>query len=151
MLDKTIRFLQHCLRRPYVLRIETLRRGCLPDADDLLLHASFQCLVDFVETEASLVCWHETTAMETIWLEIMSLYRWWRHERPARWDPVLNPSLKTPADLRVFFAKDKEQMTPEELAFHQALDESAQRVEEWQKEDEEMLLRLVQVRAHLWV
>jgi hypothetical protein len=35
----------------YALKIKTLSRANWPDEDDVLLHAAFQCLVNFIEKE----------------------------------------------------------------------------------------------------
>jgi hypothetical protein len=50
------------------------------DKDEIILHACFQCLVDFIEQELP-------TAGEfdnDVWYEIIDLYQWWTVERGKR-------------------------------------------------------------------
>lgn len=56
------------------------------DKDEVILHACFQCLVDFIDQE-------QPTADEfnkDVWNEIIDLYQWWKEERqhkePAQFD-----------------------------------------------------------------
>lgn len=136
-------------RCPYALRIDTLCGQADPDIDDLLLHASFQCLTDFVESVvAGRVQWSGED--ENPWIVIRELYCWWRLDRPARKDPLLDSTLRAPDNLLDFFSKSQEQMTPQEQAFQQVLDDSDALNCLWRSEDQEMLLRLMRVRHHLW-
>lgn len=81
------------------LKINTLRGGCWHDKDKILLHVAFQLLVDFVEQEqpAKLIDWSADARHRKAWKEIMSLYRWWKKERPKRKSVLDRKNIKRPA------------------------------------------------------
>lgn len=59
------------------LRVQTLSKGW-HDRDEILLHAAFQILIDFVEQERpdKIVDWNHDATHRRVWKEITSLYRW---------------------------------------------------------------------------
>lgn len=66
------------------LEITTLKPGWA-EWDELMLHASFQCLVNFMEKEnPKQIDWHSDPESEEIWKEINDLYKWWTKKRPKR-------------------------------------------------------------------
>ena len=79
------------------LKIHTLKKGWC-DKDEILLHAAFQLLVDFVEQEkpGQIIDWEADELHKKAWKEIMSLYRWWKKERPARKSPLDDKRIKKP-------------------------------------------------------
>ena len=79
------------------LKIHTLEKGWC-DKDYIMLHAVFQLLVDFVEKEkpAKMIDWNWDATHRKAWKEIMSLYKWWKKERPARKDPLNDKRIKYP-------------------------------------------------------
>lgn len=58
------------------LKIKTLNKGW-HDKDEVLLHASFQCLVDFVEKEKGLTHANYESYNASI-DEVKALYDWWK-------------------------------------------------------------------------
>ncbi len=73
----------HRAVRPFnVVRIRSLSPD-YHDKDDLMLHACFQLLVDFVEVERGLEMWdphdHASRAVRTA---LRDLYWWWKDSRP---------------------------------------------------------------------
>lgn len=88
------------------------------DKDDLMFHACFTLLQNFVELEQPFDIF-ETS--EPHWTEIKNLYDWWK-ERALRQDPW-----------------DVEEA-------RQAFNITIER----DKEDQEMLMRLIAVRQYLW-
>ena len=68
------------------LKIQTLDSRW-HDKDNVMLHAAFQCLVDFIEKEKpdEIVDWEGTgSEAYTAWNEMNVLYAWWK-ARPAGW------------------------------------------------------------------
>ena len=61
-----------------ILKISSLEKGWA-NRDDLLLHASFQILIDFVERERpfEIVDWKQDQKHSEAAKEIRYLYRWW--------------------------------------------------------------------------
>jgi hypothetical protein len=90
--------------------------------------------------------------------ETLALYHWWKNVRPARPDPydaggwtaVCKASrAKDPTDLLGMLDHSNE--TPEERAASKAaLDKTHEIEQEYEKEDEEMLVRLVKLSSKLW-
>jgi hypothetical protein len=138
------------------LKITTLDTGWY-DKDEVLLHAAFQLLVDFVRQEqpAKTVDWDADELHRIAWAEITGLYKWWKKTRPKRRSPLDDKKLKRPpfklkkipgSDLRQWVKSDRQKYA----AYYQALEEHARLEHEWYEEDQRNLHRLIDVRAFLW-
>jgi len=135
------------------LKIHTLDRGKWYDKDEVLLHATFQLLVDFVEQEKpDKVCdWQYDEPHRNAWSEILQLYKWWKEERPNRHDP-LDDVVKPPdeeyatSDEGYMIFPDREKYPD----YYVALDESFELEKEWHEEDQRNLHRLIEIRPFLW-
>ena len=79
------------------LKITTLDKGW-HDKDEVLLHAAFQLLTDFVEKEQpdKIVDWGADELHQRAWEEITGLYKWWTETRPKRRSPLDDKKLKQP-------------------------------------------------------
>ncbi len=79
------------------LKIHTLEKGWC-DRDEIMLHAVFQILVDFMEQEKpdEIVAWNSDETHQRVWKEIRSLYGWWKNRRPVRKNPLDDKRLKVP-------------------------------------------------------
>ena len=139
------------------LEINTLRGGCWHDKNKILLHAAFQLLVDFVEQEqpAKLIDWSADARHRNAWKEIMSLYRWWKNERPRRKSALDRKNVKWPPfktekipgkDLWKSIKPDRKKYA----AYYRLLKQSWQQDAEWAAEDQKNLHRLIDIREHLW-
>lgn len=148
-----------------ILKISTLENGWT-NCDDLLLHASFQILVDFVEKEKpfEVFDWkqydhiHRDAAKE-----IRYLYRWWVKSRPKRHNPINDikeaerPSFKE--QLKFTYDNDGKTIINYELTEHPekypkyyaALKTSSRLGKKWQNEDQVNLVRLAKIRNFLWI
>ena len=86
--------------------------------------------------------------------EILELYRWWKIERPKRPDPMEASGWSAYCDMRRNRGDDLldfEDRTPEEAEMSKtALQKSQEMEEAYEKEDEEMMIRLIKVRQSLW-
>lgn len=102
-----------------ILKIQGLGEGWC-DKDHVLLHACFQLLSDFVETEMRVQDhpdWNATEESCRAKKEIEELYAWWQQRKN---DAIMNRSVSF-SEEHVIYAKDNE-----------------------------MLKRLVDIRMHLW-
>ncbi len=138
------------------LKIRTLESGWC-DRDELLLHADFQILVDFVEQErpAAAVDWNHDTIHRRAWKEIASLYRWWKKERPARKSPLNNKKLKSPpfrfkkipgTNLSELIQPNRKKYA----LYYRALRRDSELQKKWLEEDQRNLHRLIEIRSFLW-
>ena len=87
--------------------------------------------------------------------EILSLYMWWTVERPARPDPAdLSGWTALCAERRLKRGNefwDLEERTPEENdRDHRCLDEMHRLEEQYEQQDEDMMIRLIKIRRGLW-
>ena len=142
------------------LNIHNLDKGWY-DKDEVLLHAAFQLLTDFVERERPdrIVDYNHSEETRQRWAELQALYHWWMVVRPSRQDPMLDPNLKIPPiETQPIYRADgsirhfqlipyNPEIYPE---YHQALAVSAQLEQVWFEEDQQYLHRLVDMRPHLW-
>jgi len=141
-----------CWLRPYnVVRIKTLPRGWT-DRTEILLHASFQVLVDFVEKEESI---DQSSDPDTT--EATFLYNWWTVERPRRLD--ISESVPLFVETSTFVKcidGNRVMYTMEDVggseadAARELMAESLRHDDEWSAEDDAMLKRLIDIRGYLW-
>lgn len=89
--------------------------------------------------------------------EILELYHWWKHVRPYRVDPHDASGWSgycarlRESDDGFLAGLDREDQTPEERAeVNRMLDESHRLEEQYEKEDEDMMIRLIRIRRSLW-
>ncbi len=138
------------------LKIKTLEKGW-HDKDEILLHAAFQILTNFVEEEkpGEVIVWTSDGLHKKAWKEIQSLYKWWTDTRPARTSPINDKKLKTPpfkfkkipgTDLREMVQPDKN----EYAEYYRALSKHAKLETKWLEEDQKNLHRLIGIRGFLW-
>ena len=129
------------------LKIKTLPRSFV-DRTEMLLHATFQCLVDYIEQEdpGETIDWSATPEHAAAWREIMDLYMWWTKTRPSRKDPIDNIDDSLVPPIGKMFCQEKGYY-PE---YKKILAESNRMEEKWDEEDQKNLHRLVEIRGHLW-
>ena len=145
-------------RRPksIQLRIRTLRPGW-HDKDQVLLHAAFQLLADFVEQESpdKHIDWSHDAVHRRVWKEIRSLYRWWTRLRPRRRSPLDDKRIAKPplrfekvagTKLRRLVKPDKKKYG----AYYRVLRRNARLEHKWHSEDQRNLHRLINIRGFLW-
>jgi len=138
------------------LKITTLSKGW-HDKDEVLLHAAFQLLADFVEKEwpDKIIDWDFDERHKNAWAEITSLYNWWTKTRPKRRSPLDRKKLKRPplktrkipgTDRRELVWSEKKKYAP----YYEAIKENARLETEWHEEDQRNLHRLIEIRGFLW-
>ena len=147
-----------------ILKINTLKKGWA-DRKDLLLHANFQILVDFVEKESpfKFIDWNSDVAHINAAKEIRLLYRWWVKLRPNRPDyykeleeneipsleemlePIYSNDGKTIEHYRLIKPSKKY------LKYNKASKKMVKLERKWEEEDQKNLLRLAAIRQFLWV
>lgn len=137
------------------LKIETLDKGWC-DRDQVLLHAAFQILVDFIEKEdPERIDWNSNGLHRRGWREIKSLHRWWKETRPNRKSPLDDEKLPSPptrwkkvpdSDFIEWVNPDKKKYAK----YYEALDRHNKLEQKWLKEDQRNLHRLIEIRSFLW-
>ena len=138
------------------LKIHTLNKGWC-DKDEVLLHAAFQILVDFVEQEkpGKVIDWNSDKEHKKAWREVRALYKWWTKKRPARKDPLDDKKLKVPplkfkkipnTDLSKMVVPSKKKYAK----YYKAAKESTRLEMQWHEEDQLHLHRLIDIRPYLW-
>ena len=141
------------------LKINTLKKGW-HDRDDILLHAAFQILVDFMEKEKPLetIDYGHDDEHRHVWKELSSLYAWWTEKRPNRVDPIDDKKIKRPP---TFFKSQPTKgggishmyfrdLDPKYKPYWRAVDRSVELEKKWAEEDQKNLERLIAIRSHLW-
>lgn len=144
------------LKNMKYLKIKTLEKGW-HDKDEILLHAVFQVLTDFVEQERPeiIIDWNADERHKNAWREIKSLYKWWNEIRLARTSPLDDEDLITPplefkkipgSDLSEMVEPDKEKYAD----YYRALKKHQELEIEWYEEDQRNLHRVINIRHFLW-
>ena len=133
------------------LKISTLAKG-LHDKDELLLHAVFQILVDFVEKEdpERVVDWNADRRYRVAWKEIKELYTWWKKVRPKRRSPLDNKKLAIPPLEMTHSEFNRAANRKKYGAYYRALRKLNHMEINWHQEDQRNLHRLINVRDFLW-
>ncbi len=137
------------------LKIHTLKKGW-HDKDEILLHAAFQLLVDFMEQERpERIDWNANKVHRDAWREIKSLYRWWKIERPARHSPLDDKKLlKPPLKFKRIPGSEFSQLVQPDrkkyAAYYRAMKRDGRLEKQWYEEDQRNLHRLIEVRGFLW-
>lgn len=141
----------------YEFKIKTLRKSRWYDKDTIMLHAAFQLLADYIEREkpAKRIDWGWDVRHRKAWKEIMSLYRWWKKERPARKSVLDRKNVKWPAHkTEKVPGKDGwrwvEPDRKKYAAYYRLLKLSWRQEAEWAAEDQRNLHRLIDIREYLW-
>lgn len=147
--EKIVVFLQRVLEglTKKKLTIKTLPRRYV-DQTEVMLHAVFQCLVNFVELEEpENLDWDWCEEHAKVWEEIQELYKWWTKTRPARKDPFddFDDSKMPPLGYRLRWEKEEH---PE---YEKAVAESNHLEVKWDEEDQRNLHRLIEIRGYLWI
>jgi hypothetical protein len=136
------------------LTIRTLSAGW-HDKDEVLLHAAFQLLADFVEQESpdTHIDWSHDAVHRRAWKEIRDLYQWWTITRPSRRTPLDDKKIAKPpvrfekaAGTKLRRLVDKQKYA----AYYRALRQHTRLEQKWHSEDQRNLHRLVNIRQFLW-
>jgi hypothetical protein len=139
-----------------LLRINTLKKGW-HDRDELLLHAAFQVLIDFVECEKpeNTINWNYDKIYKHTWKEIIFLYKWWKEIRPLRQNPLdemklVKPPIKLTKIPGSVFYQLVELDDKKYIPYNRALKKYYQLEQKWYEEDQQYLHRLIEIRSFLW-
>jgi hypothetical protein len=141
------------MNKAYQLKIKELK-GNWHDKDEILIHASFQLLVEFIEKEkpAKVVDWSYNAEHKKAWKEMNDLYAWWKKKRPLRdrkYKKIALPKMTEKKN-----AKGSVMQVPvDKVAYKKfivvakkwATDEN-----KWLKEDQKNLHRLIDIRPYMW-
>src|ERR1035441_1115686 len=140
-----------------LLKISALKKNsewC--DKPEVLLYACFQILVDFIEKEQpqKIVDYKHNREQKKQWKELQTLYRYWKVDRPRlekevdrarnkwhkkyKWTTIPDPK-GGPFSTHVTLKEDKRAW--------RVLDRPEQNFDQ---QEEKMLLRLIKIRHHLW-
>ncbi len=103
------------------------------DRDTVLLHAAFQILTDFVEKEKPFDHFDtENSPNKREWVELRALYVWWGKVRPVRIDLLDAIDMAGNKPTREDYSNASEQE------------------DDWDREDDKMLHRLIRIRGIMW-
>ena len=138
------------------LTIRTLGSGW-HDKDELILHAAFQLLADFMEQESpdKHIDWSHDAVHRRAWKEIRDLYQWWTRKRPSRRTPLeIKKITKPPLRFeKVAGTEFRRMVTPDKTryrAYYRALRQHTRLEQKWHIEDQRNLHRLIKIREFLW-
>jgi hypothetical protein len=154
-IDSSIYFWKCKIFTPYnKLNISSLE-PTWNDRDKVLLHAAFQVFTDFIEKEDpfGFINWEATPEHSQAAATMRFLYKWWTEERPDRieyTDLVECPEFSFEADSSGKFFKMIEEPRPIKDAWEEACRKQTDLDVLWEKEDQDMLHKLVEIRRFLW-
>lgn len=82
--------------------------------------------------------------------EQLALYKWWVETRPARKEETLTDYDDQGLGIMGVFDDDFDRDAEDYKRHHDIFERNQLLHEEWKKEDEEMLIRLIKIRSELW-
>lgn len=129
------------------LKIKTL--SGYHDADEIMLHAIMQILVNFIEVEKpdEHIDWDDDDDHRNAWNIITSTYNWWK-KRPFR-TSVLD-GVEIPDDY-LYVVDGHLKLNDEEYPHLDAIFKVANEQERtWYQEDTEMMQKIISVREYMW-
>lgn len=138
------------------LQIKSLGKGW-HDKDEIILHAVFQLLVDFMEQEhpEKTVDWKSDAVSYKAWKELNYLYKWWKTTRPKWRSPINEKSTKCPpikfkkipgSELTQMIMPDRRKYP----GYYRMMNRHFRLEKKWHEEDQRNLHRLIDLRNHLW-
>ena len=118
---------------------------CWYDRDYLMLVACFTILKDYVEKERpdEMIDWSHNEEHQKAWDEIQSLYKWWKIDRPTR--ESIEENLYN--SLQEYKPEKREEIIKIDREIYKQIN---QLEKDWEKEDNENLMRLIKIRGYLW-
>ncbi len=140
--------------RYHVIKPKTLTPNYY-DPRTLILHSCMHLLTDYVDN-SNHIHWEGTPEHKKAREEMMLIYNWWKKSYPKRESTFINgsPLPKYPdlpkewGFMAVINSKyENEPVMKEWKKIARIHDKSEQ---EWNKQTEEMLIRLMKLRQHLW-
>lgn len=146
----------HPKHRYHVIKPKTLQPGYC-DERELLLHASFGILCDFVERELDqdtcIVNWEADEHHLNAWKEMNAIRDWWiKYQTKEDTLPDYPSKPKTDGDDEEGYLDilDREEGTDFDIECKRVSNEIFSTEDRWETEAEEMLIRLAKIRVYLW-
>jgi len=126
------------MRNPRKLKIRTLPKGRRKwrDNDNVMLHACFALLADFVENERpfdGMIDWSANEEARAVKAEIETLYKWWKNYE--------DDSMR---------CTDMERVSPPDASTEDFKMSRWVTVDDNFEEEDKMLHRLINIRRYLW-
>jgi len=126
---------------PFYRRVYPFRR---PDLG--IKHYEWAATLDDPALPPHERCDHQAVAAR----EILVLYKWWVEDRPARKEVEHVSYDHQGLDMMASLDDDFDREAPDFKAHVASMDAATKQEEDWNTEDEEMLIRLMKVRRSLW-
>ena len=141
------------MKKPYQLKLKQLTDSW-HDKDEVLIHAAFQLLVEFIELEkpGKIVDWTSDSGHKKAWKEMNSLYQWWKKERPIRdkkYKKIALPKMTKKKQSDGTFSFEP----VNKVAYKKFAVIAKKWVEDedkWFEDDQKNLHRLIEVRSYMW-
>ena len=132
-----------------VIKIDTLS-STWNDVVEQMLHVNFQLLVDYIEKEEPFkrIDWHDDPAHEHAYNEMKDLYHWWKNVYPLREEEL--PEFPPNIEMKDILQNPEKKPHPDYEEWKRIADIHHKTEEEWSKEEEEQLIRLMKIRQFLW-
>jgi hypothetical protein len=125
------------------------------EIDTRILHGCFNLFKEFYEYQLvnSHIDWEHDEQHKEIWNEMSTIYNWWLWYNNDR-EKELKPYPKIPKEQDslyfIFSDRERKNRNPILLEWDKVSEENFKTKESWEKQEEEMFIRLIKIRRHLW-
>ena len=142
-------FYQITVNRCHVIKTG-LDKGNWFDKDTQILYGMMNLLVDYVEKEDcfGVIEWNSDEHHKKAAIEIKTIYDWWKNYK-TREEEINNSTSKWHDEAKPCVENSYFKTTETETS-KRLLKETLNLEEKLEKEEEEMLIRLIKIRGYLW-
>lgn len=119
------------------------------DPREQILYATMDMVKQFVDITGDQINWDSDPDHAHVWAELQVVYDWWVNKYPNREDNL--PDYPDVDDEKILGEKREEcRNDPDVKEWDRIATIHRNAEEEWEREEEEMLIRVMKVRAYLW-
>lgn len=147
------RIRQHCwaLKHRFIPRhkYHIIRTSLEPgywDPDTRILYATMDLVKEFVEETEDVIDWEADEAHAWAWSDLQAVYKWWTDKYPYRENKL--PDLPDVPIRKI--ANEEYKDDPDVKEWKRIAEIHGMMEEQWVKEEEEMLMRVMRIRKFLW-
>jgi hypothetical protein len=119
------------------------------DPDIRILHAVMDEIKRFVDRTKDTIVWDSDDHHIHVWNELQAIYTWWIETYPNRENSL--PDFPNVESSWLFGSKRDEYRNHPDVIEWRRIGELHNKMErEWEREEEEMLIRAIKIRKNLW-
>lgn len=119
------------------------------DPDTRILYATMDMVKEFVDITQHTIEWEDNEHHAAVWKELQIVYGWWTDKYPTREEEL--PDFPDVDNVKILGEHSEEHKDDADvIEWRRVADLHHKIEEEWDREEEEMLIRVMKLRKYLW-